>query len=164
VILGEGDNRPGLERQIKELHLEKHVFLPGFRADVLGFLRAFDLFVMPSVSEGLGTSLLDAMAASKPTVATRTGGIPEVVIDGETGILVPPRDHHALAQAIARLLKDQQLRETMGNAGFERVQRVFSAERMVERTLEVYRAYAGRHEGADGTRPSTDRPHPPASA
>jgi glycosyltransferase involved in cell wall biosynthesis len=162
VILGEGDHRPALERQIKELHLDKHVFLLGFRADVLGFLRSFDLFVMPSLSEGLGTSLLDAMAASRATVATRTGGIPEVVLDGETGLLVPPRDHHALAHAIAKLLKDQKLREQMGTAGFERVQRVFSAERMVERTLEVYRAYAGVHEGGRGTGLSADRPHPPA--
>ena len=139
VILGEGDHRPQLERHIKELHLEKHFFLPGFRLDVLGFLRAFDLFVMPSLSEGLGTSLLDAMAASKATVATNTGGIPEVVVDGETGLLVPPRDHHALAHAIATLLKDQPRRERMGAAGLERVQRMFSAERMVEKTLEVYR-------------------------
>ncbi|HTL02125.1 MAG TPA: glycosyltransferase family 4 protein [Vicinamibacterales bacterium] len=140
VILGEGDHRPALERQIKELHLEKHVFLPGFRADVLGFLRAFDVFVMPSISEGLGTSLLDAMAASKPTVATSTGGIPEVVVEGVTGLLVPPRDHHALGHAIVSLLKDPALRERMGHAGLARVQQVFSAERMVEKTLEVYRS------------------------
>jgi glycosyltransferase involved in cell wall biosynthesis len=112
------------------------------------------------LSEGLGTSLLDAMAASKATVATRTGGIPEVVVDGETGLLVAPRDHHEMAQAITRLLKDQALRQKMGAAGFERVQRVFSAERMVERTLEVYRLYAGRHEAADNTHPSTDNPRP----
>jgi glycosyltransferase involved in cell wall biosynthesis len=152
VILGEGDHRPQLERQIKELHLEKHVFLPGFREDVLGFLRAFDLFVMPSLAEGLGTSLLDAMAAAKATVASNTGGIPEVVVDGETGLLVPPRDHHALAHAISTLLKDQALRARMGAAGLERVQRIFSAERMVERTLEVYRSL------------SADRRNPAASA
>jgi glycosyltransferase involved in cell wall biosynthesis len=162
VILGEGDHRPVLERQIKELRLDKHVFLPGFRADVLGFLQSFDLFVMPSIFEGLGTSLLDAMAAGKATVATRTGGIPEVVVDGDTGLLVPPRDHHALAQAIVTLLKDEQLRKQMGAAGLERVQRVFSADRMVERTLDVYRAYAGPREDGRDTGPSADRPHPPA--
>jgi L-malate glycosyltransferase len=160
VILGEGDLRASLERQIKDLHLEKHVFLPGFRQDVLGFLRAFDLFVMPSLSEGLGTSLLDAMAASKATVATNTGGIPEVVADGDTGLLVPPRNHHALAEAIVGLLKDRERREQMGAAGLERVQRLFSAERMVERTLDVYRAYAGA--GARGTNPSAGRPNPPS--
>jgi glycosyltransferase involved in cell wall biosynthesis len=163
VILGEGDLRPALERQVKDLHLDKHVFLPGFRPDVLAFLRSFDLFVMPSITEGLGTSLLDAMAASKATVATRTGGIPEVVVDGETGLLVPPRDHHALARAIAELLKDGGRRAEMGRAGLERVKRIFSADRMVERTLDVYRAHAGgHHEDAHDTGPEAGRPHPPA--
>jgi len=162
VILGEGDLRPSLERQIKELRLDKHVLLPGFRADVLAFLRAFDVFVMPSIAEGLGTSLLDAMAASKATVATNTGGIPEVVADGETGVLVPPRDHRALAQAISRLLKDKNLRERMGAAGLARVQRVFSAARMVDETLAVYRAHAGHHDEAGGKIPLAGRLHPPA--
>ncbi len=157
VILGEGDLRPSLERQIKELHLEKHVLIPGFRADILTFVRAFDLFVMCSLQEGLGTSLLDAMAASKATVASETGGIPEVVANGETGWLVPPRDHHALAAAIAKLLKDANRREAMGRAGLERVKRIFSAERMVEKTLEVYREYAGEHRAdAAGTSHSAD--------
>jgi glycosyltransferase involved in cell wall biosynthesis len=160
VILGEGDQRPSLERQIKDLHLDKHVFLPGFRADVLGFLRAFDLFVMPSLSEGLGTSLLDAMAVAKATVATRTGGIPEVVIDGETGLLVAPRDHEGLAHAISALLKDSEKRTRMGTAGFERVERVFSADLMVERTLAVYARFAGSGSAARGTAPSADRPRP----
>lgn len=159
VILGEGDLRPALERQVKELRLDKHVLLPGFRADILAFIRAFDLFVMCSLAEGLGTSLLDAMASSKPTVASDTGGIPEVVADGETGLLVPARDHHALAGAMARLLKDPNLRERMGRAGLERVQRIFSADRMVERTLEVYRTHAGVHpEQSDGTAPAEGRP------
>ena len=86
VILGEGELRPALERQIKELHLDKHVVLPGFRADILSFIKSFDLFVMSSLFEGLGTSLLDAMALSKATVASDTGGIPEVVSHGETGL------------------------------------------------------------------------------
>ncbi len=154
VVLGEGDLRSSLERQIRQLRLEKHVFLPGFRADVLAFLRSFDVFVMPSLAEGLGTSLLDAMAASKATVATRTGGIPEVVADGVTGLLVPPRDHDALARAIVELLKDSGLRERMGRAGLQRVRTLFSADRMVEQTLAVYRSRAGRHAAAAaGTTP-----------
>ena len=76
VIAGEGELRPALERLIKERHLEKHVFLAGFRPDVLSLHKAFDIFVMSSVTEGLGTSLLDAMAAGKPIVGTTTGGIP----------------------------------------------------------------------------------------
>ena len=139
VILGEGDLRPALERQIKELHLDKHVVLPGFRADILSFIKSFDLFVMSSLFEGLGTSLLDAMALSKATVASDTGGIPEVVAHGETGLLVPPRDARALASAIATLLKDHERRDGMGRAGLKRVQRLFSAEQMVNKTVDVYR-------------------------
>lgn len=161
VILGEGDLRHALERQIKDLHLEKHVILPGFRTDVLAFVRSFDLFVMCSLAEGLGTSLLDAMALSKATVASDTGGIPEVVADGKTGLLVPPRDHHALAAAIAQLLKDRERRERMGRAGLARVERLFSAGLMVDRTLDVYRVHAGvHHEDARDTGHEAGRPHP----
>jgi glycosyltransferase involved in cell wall biosynthesis len=77
VIAGEGELRPQLERMIKDRHLEKHVFLAGFRPDVLSLHKAFDVFVMSSVTEGLGTSLLDAMAAGKPIVATTAGGMPK---------------------------------------------------------------------------------------
>jgi L-malate glycosyltransferase len=154
VILGDGELRPALERQVKELHLEKHVALPGFRADILSFIAAFDVFVMSSLFEGLGTSLLDAMAVAKPIVASDTGGIPEVVVEGETGLLVPPRDVPALASAISRLLKDAPLRQRMGQAGLDRVRRLFSADRMVERTLDVYRDHAGVHHDDEG---GTDR-------
>jgi glycosyltransferase involved in cell wall biosynthesis len=150
VILGEGELRPALERQVKELRLEKHVLLPGFRADILSFIKSFDLFVMSSLFEGLGTSLLDAMALSRATVASDTGGIPEVVVNGQTGLLVPPRDHRALADAISSLLKDPDRRHRMGHAGLERVKRLFSAEVMVEKTLDVYRARQARKiRGAD---------------
>ncbi len=142
VIAGEGELRPALERQIKDHHLEKHVFLAGFRPDVLSVHKAFDIFVMSSVTEGLGTSLLDAMACGKPIVATTAGGMPEVVTDGTTGILVPPRDHEAMAAAIVRLLTDEQARRAMGTAGEARVRESFSAERMVQDTLEIYRRVA----------------------
>jgi glycosyltransferase involved in cell wall biosynthesis len=139
VIAGEGELRASLERQIRERHLEKHVFLAGFRPDILSVHKGFDIFVMSSVTEGLGTSLLDAMACGKPVVATTAGGMPEVVADGETGILVPPRDDAALAAAIIRLLKDAPLRHAMGAAGARRVQEHFSSERMVQDTLDLYR-------------------------
>ena len=142
VIAGEGELRPVLERQIKEHHLEKHVLLAGFRPDVLSVHKAFDIFVMSSVSEGLGTSLLDAMACAKPVVATAVGGIPEVVVHGETGFLVPPRDHAAMARAIVTLLKDDALRQRMGEAGRTRALGRFSAERMVQDTLRVYQRVA----------------------
>jgi L-malate glycosyltransferase len=142
VIAGEGELRPALDRQIKEHHLEKHVVLAGFRPDVLSLHKTFDIFVMSSVTEGLGTSLLDAMAAGKPVVATAAGGIPEVVVDGDTGFLVAPRDHEAMAAAIVRLLKDEALRQRMGAAGRTRACTMFSAERMVQETLRVYQRVA----------------------
>ena len=114
------------------------MLLPGFRTDVLGCLKTFDLFVMSSVTEGLGTSLLDAMAASRPIVATTAGGIPEIVEEGVNGLLVPPRDHHALADAIVRALKDAEVRRRMGDAGFARVNERFTVERMVSETALVY--------------------------
>jgi glycosyltransferase involved in cell wall biosynthesis len=144
VILGEGELREHLEKQVHEHHLEKHVFLPGFRTDVLGCIKGFDLFVMSSVTEGLGTSLLDAMAAARPIVATTAGGIPEIVDDGVNGLLVPPRDYHALADAIVRALQSQPLRQQMGEAGFARVNQRFTVERMVEQTAGVYRRLTPR--------------------
>jgi glycosyltransferase involved in cell wall biosynthesis len=153
VILGEGELRESLERQVREYHLEKHVLLPGFREDVLGCLKGFDLFVMSSVTEGLGTSLLDAMACSRAVVASNTGGIPEVVADGETGVLVAPRDHRALADAIIRLLGNAELRAAMGRAGFARVRERFSLDRMIAGTAAVYARVAGRRHVVDTARP-----------
>jgi glycosyltransferase involved in cell wall biosynthesis len=149
LILGEGELRDALERHVREHHLEKHVFLPGFRTDVLGCMKSFDLFVMSSVTEGLGTALLDAMACGKAIVATRTGGIPEVVEDGVTGRLVPPRDHTAMAQAILALLADDEQRRRMGEAGLARLQTRFTVERMVAETAAVYARVAGKHHAED---------------
>jgi glycosyltransferase involved in cell wall biosynthesis len=123
--------------------------MPGFRTDVIGCIKGFDLFVLSSITEGLGTSLLDAMACAKPIVATRAGGIPEVVADGATGVLAPPHDPHALASAIVRLLRDQATRQRMGDAGLARVRERFTVERMVAETAEVYRAVAGTPHAAD---------------
>jgi L-malate glycosyltransferase len=154
VILGEGELRASLERQVREHRLEKHVLLPGFRTDVLGCIKGFDLFVMSSITEGLGTSLLDAMACSRAIVATRTGGIPEVVVDGETGLLVAPHDHRALADAIVRLLRDRTARETLGRAGLARVRERFTLERMIAGTAAVYARLAGTRHAADTASPA----------
>jgi glycosyltransferase involved in cell wall biosynthesis len=142
VIAGEGELRGALERQIRERRLEKHVYLLGFRPDVLSLHKIFDVFVMSSVTEGLGTSLLDAMACGKPVVATMAGGIPEVVEDGLTGLLVPTRDPEAMAAAIVRLLNDAALRRQMGEAAFLSARERFSVERMVLDTLRVYQRVA----------------------
>jgi glycosyltransferase involved in cell wall biosynthesis len=138
LILGEGELRPALERQIRDLGLERHALLPGFRPEVVGLQKSFDLFVMSSVTEGLGSAMLDAMACSTPVIATRAGGIPEAIEDGRDGLLVPPQDHAALAQAIIRLLRDVPLRRRLGAAGRQRIVEAFSVERMVTRTLAVY--------------------------
>jgi glycosyltransferase involved in cell wall biosynthesis len=152
IILGEGELREQLERQVRDHHLEKHVLLPGFRTDVLGCIKGFDLFAMSSVTEGLGTSLLDAMACSRAIVATRAGGIPEIVEDGQNGILVEPRDHAAMARAIVRLLRDEGIRQRMGAAGLARVTERFTVERMVAETAAVYARVAGRPHAADTAR------------
>jgi len=149
VIFGEGELRDHLERRVHEHRLEKHVLLPGFRADVLGCLKAFDLFVMSSVTEGLGTSLLDAMACSKAVVATSAGGIPEVVDHNVTGLLVPLRDAKGMAAAIVQLLRDDARRQRMGAAGLARLRDRFTVERMVEATSDVYEQLAGRRREAD---------------
>jgi glycosyltransferase involved in cell wall biosynthesis len=148
LILGEGELRAALEKQIADLALTKHVLLAGFRRDVLSILKGFDLFVLPSVTEGLGTSLLDAMACSRPIVASRVGGIPEVVRHGETGLLVPVKDARDLAASIIRLLLDPALAKRFADAGLARVREKFSVERMVNETLAVYARLAGSSRAA----------------
>jgi len=138
VILGTGKLEAALRTQIKALHLERHVLLAGFRPDVLSLQKGFDLFAMSSVTEGLGTVLLDAMAIGQAIVATRAGGIPEVVAHDQTGLLVPPYDADALAAAIVLLLSDADRRAELGEAGRERVRASFSVERMVQATLDAY--------------------------
>jgi glycosyltransferase involved in cell wall biosynthesis len=144
VICGDGELRPALEEQIRRKHLERHVFLAGFRPDVLELLKGFDLFALSSLQEGLCTSLVDAMAASKPAVATRVGGVPEVVAPGKTGFLVPPRDHAAMAERVIILLKDAELRARMGDAALERARERFTVDRLVEATLATYARLGSR--------------------
>jgi glycosyltransferase involved in cell wall biosynthesis len=138
VILGEGELRESLEQQIHRKHLERHVMLGGFRADAVALMKDFDVFALSSTHEGPCTSLIDAMAASKPAVATAVGSVPEVVVDGETGFLVAPHDPPAMADRIVRLLRDPALRTRMGAAALERARARFTVERMVEETVAVY--------------------------
>jgi glycosyltransferase involved in cell wall biosynthesis len=149
LIVGGGELRDSLERQVKDLGLSHHVFLTGFRNDVLGLVKSFDLFVMSSVTEGLGSAVLEAMACGRAVVATRAGGIPEAVDDGVTGILTAPHDEAAMAEAVVALLEDPARRDRFGRAGRARVETAFSVDQMVERTLEVYArrlaALRGRH-------------------
>jgi len=140
VIVGNGELRHALEEQVRHRHLERHVFLAGFRVDALELLKGFDLLAMSSLSEGMCTPLVDAMAAGKAAVATRVGGVPEVMVDGTTGFLVPPRDPRALAGRIVTVLKDASLRQRMGEAALARARERFTVEQMVAGTVAVYRS------------------------
>jgi glycosyltransferase involved in cell wall biosynthesis len=144
VILGEGELRRPLEQQVQRLHLERAVRMPGFRSDVLALARSADLFVMSSVTEGLGSTVLDAMAMGLAVVGTRAGGIPEAVVDGETGLLVPVADPPALADAIVSLMNDPARRARFGDAGRQRVARHFTVDHLVERTFAVYQEVVSR--------------------
>lgn len=137
------DYREAVLALIGSLGLDGRVVCPGNRDDLRAFLAALDVFVLPSRSEGFGRSALEAMAAGLPVVATAVGGVPEVVADSETGILVPPRDPGALSAAVLRLVRDGDLRKKLGAAGRERA-RLFTAERTVSGVVEVYRSLGER--------------------
>ena len=130
VVLGEGPERERLAGE--------GVHLPGRVGDVAAWLARAELLVHPARWEGFGLALLEAMLAGKPVVATRVSSIPEIVVDGETGLLVPPEDPEALAAAILRLLRDQDEARRLGEAGLARARSEFSVERMAQRTLAVY--------------------------
>lgn len=154
VIVGDGDLREALEKHVHDKHLERHVFLAGFRTDALELTKGFDLFAVSSVTEGMCAALLDAMAAAKAAVATTAGAISEVMVDGETGYLVPPRDHATMAERLIVLLKDPELRSRMGEAALKRARERFTVERMVEGTAAVYERLAGRRPAGDTANPS----------
>jgi glycosyltransferase involved in cell wall biosynthesis len=140
VLVGEGPLLGSLKAQVAASGLERRVFFAGFRSEVRDLMPEFDVFALPSLWEGFGLVLLEAMAAGRAIVASRVSAIPEVVEDGVTGFLVPPGDSDALAEALVTLRRDGVKRERLGIAGAERLRRQFTLERMVERTIEVYRA------------------------
>jgi glycosyltransferase involved in cell wall biosynthesis len=137
VIAGEGELRGALEAQARGLGVEGRTVFAGFRTDLDRLLPAFSVFCLSSRLEGLGTSVLDAMALGLPVVATAAGGIPEAVADGVTGRLVPPRDPRALADALSEALADEERRKAWGEAGRRRFLERFTCERMVDETLRV---------------------------
>jgi glycosyltransferase involved in cell wall biosynthesis len=137
-ILGEGELRGQLEAQVRDLGIGEAVTFAGFRQDVPQWLRLFDVFVMSSHLEGLCTSVLDALAMRKPVVASDAGGLPEIIHNEETGLLVPAKEPVPLAAAIVRLIRDRDLGARMAARGRELVEREFSAGSMVEGTVRVY--------------------------
>jgi glycosyltransferase involved in cell wall biosynthesis len=139
-IAGDGPDRTAVATEVARLGLDGVVELLGTRGDVDELLAGADLFVLSSDSEGFPMSVLEAMATGLPVVASAVGGVPELVRDGETGVLVPPRDSAALAGAIRRLVADPALRDQLGEAGRRRVEREFSLARFRREHLEIYRA------------------------
>jgi glycosyltransferase involved in cell wall biosynthesis len=137
VVAGEGELRPALEAQVRLRGLGDRVVFAGFRHDLDRLLPAFSVFCLSSRLEGLGTSLLDAMAFGLPVVATGAGGIPEAVEDGVTGQVTPPGDAAALAAALGDVLGDEARRRALGAAGRRRFLERFTADHMVTETLAV---------------------------
>jgi glycosyltransferase involved in cell wall biosynthesis len=142
--------KPSLEKLSAELGLQNRVAFTGERNDVPAILQESNISVLPSLSEGFSNSLLEAMAAGLPVIATNVGGNPEIVRDGETGFLVPARDPKALSEAIGRILRSPELGIRFGQAGYERVARNFSLASTVRQTEELYTHLLGERTAKHG--------------
>ncbi len=138
ILVGDGPLRQEIEQQIQQLGLRDHFVLLGFRRDVKQLLGMFDLFILPSLSEGLPNAVLEAMACSNPVVATAVNGVVEVVEDGKTGFLVPPADPDRMASAVIKMLGSPENMKAMGKQGRERVASHFSVEQQVSKFEELY--------------------------
>jgi glycosyltransferase involved in cell wall biosynthesis len=142
MIVGSGPLEDQLKNRAADLGILDDLIFTGFRKDIPDLLGVFDIFVTSSLSEGLGAAVLEAMCAGKPVVGTQVGAIPETVINGKTGLLVPPRNSRALADAIVRLIECPEKRRSMGERGRQRVIDKFSIERMVKNYEQFYDALA----------------------
>jgi glycosyltransferase involved in cell wall biosynthesis len=138
VLAGEGPEREPLERYARELGVEDRIRFLGRRTDIPEVLAASDLMVLPSLCEGLPLSILEAMGARRPVIATDIGGTNEAIVDGTTGLLVPPADPPALAAAVRRLLDDPALAALLADAGWRRVAERFTAAAMAARVTSTY--------------------------
>jgi glycosyltransferase involved in cell wall biosynthesis len=138
LLMGDGEQRKDYERQVAELGLGRHFLFLGRRDDVPRVLACCDIAVLPSKAEGLPNAVLEYLAVGLPTVATRVGGNAEIIQDGKTGLLVPPEDSSALAEAILRLLRDPGFATSLGKNGREYVAAEFSFQKMIENTDQLY--------------------------
>jgi glycosyltransferase involved in cell wall biosynthesis len=139
LLVGDGPWRSQIETLLDELNLRGRVIMPGLRQDISNLLHAADVFVLTSGGgDGLPISILEAMAAARPVIATASDGIPEEVIHGKTGFIPGLRDVSALAEAIVKLAQNPDLRQRMGKAGRQRVRREFARERMIEAMTNIY--------------------------
>jgi glycosyltransferase involved in cell wall biosynthesis len=139
-MVGDGPDRDHVERRAKELGVVRHCFFLGYQDDVAAYYSAFDAFILPSGNEGTPVSAIEALAAGKPVVATRVGGVPDVVRDEIDGFLVEPGDVEALADRLARLARDPALRERMGQSGRARVLPRYAVERLIDDVDRLYQA------------------------
>lgn len=139
IIIGEGNERSFLEQLIEKLKLTDRVLLPGYCTTARDYLPCLDVFVLSSLTEGLPITLLETMQANVPIVATRVGGIPEVLENGKDGLLVEPRDPEKLADAISRIYHDSELRDKLMSCAYKKVITDYTAEKMALQYLEVYR-------------------------
>lgn len=146
VIVGDGPEYPALKDMIHERSLTGKVILTGFRADVYSFMKAFDLFIMTSLYEGMPMSLLEAALCGKPILAPPVGGIPEV-IDARCGVLIDPLDHERTAGEIISLYHDSQRRKELGNSARMKVESGFGPEEQIDRLKGVYRSLLGPGSG-----------------
>ena len=137
VIVGNGNCRQELEEQVRDKGLQGVFHFAGFHSDVSAFMKSFDMFALPSLSEGLSSAILEAMAASLPIVATEVGGIPELVTDGENGLLVSPADPPALARAIQQLAENPEECLRMGQRGRARMEERFTLDRKIMETEQL---------------------------
>jgi glycosyltransferase involved in cell wall biosynthesis len=148
LLVGEGPYRVVIEEKVAQLGLQHRVRLAGFRDQVAPWFALMDVKVLASyANEGVPQSLLQALAMARPVVGTSVGGIPEVIVDGETGLLVPPRDTRALAQAMGRLMADPDYRGQLGRRGRELVVEKFSMEQMAAEIEAVYEVLRRPREG-----------------
>ncbi len=138
IIIGEGEERPRLEDQIRNLHLEDTVSLLGFIPDAAQYLSGMDIFVLPSIKEGLPYVVMEAMDAQVPVIASNVGGIPDLISHNENGILVPPKNAVAFAEAIERLAKNKNERMALGKYGIHTIETKFSLRAMLEKTQQRY--------------------------
>jgi glycosyltransferase involved in cell wall biosynthesis len=143
-LVGDGPDRPHLERRAHELGVISDTLFLGYQEDVAPFYAAFDALVLPSSNEGTPVSAIEALAAGRPVVATRVGGVPDVVREGEDGFLVEPGATDDLADRLVELARDPGLRERMGRAGRERVLPRYAVERLVDDVDRLYRSLLGR--------------------
>jgi glycosyltransferase involved in cell wall biosynthesis len=137
VLVGKGDMDVDLRAEALKKNVNGKIKFLGWREDIDEIMPLFDMLVLPSLNEGMGRVLVEAMAAAKPVVASRVGGIPDLVRDGETGYLVPPADEKALANGIKKMLDDPAKAKQMGLRGRE-LCRQFSLEAMIEKLDNLY--------------------------